>query len=80
MSSQVVYRGRKSAKNVITDYARELLRRPRDHDTWTKLVTIEAIALRMNWKELYEQLRFKSGLHPSETGPKQSATYWWQNE
>jgi hypothetical protein len=75
--SSPVYRGRKSAKSVITEYARELLRRPRDHDTWLKLVTIETIALRMNWKELYEQLRFKSGLHTEE---KQPSTYWWQNE
>ena len=63
MPAHRVERTRKSAKGVVTDFADELLRRSHDPEAKTKLVTIETIALRMGWNDLYNRLRFKSGLH-----------------
>lgn len=65
---------RRSAKAVITDYANELLSRTSDADRRAKLVTIETIALKMGWNDLYNKLRFKSGLHQPETAEEK----WWQ--
>lgn len=69
-----VDRARRSAKQVIADYAQELLARKSDKDVRHKLVTIETIAFRMNWTDLYERLRFKSGLHEPDTAEEK----WWQ--
>lgn len=55
--------GRRSAKGTITAYAEELLARRNDPDVHAKLLAVETIALRMNWHDLYNKLRFKSGLH-----------------
>lgn len=67
-------RERRSAKAVITDYANELLSRTSDADRRIKLTTIETISLRMGWNDLYNKLRFKSGLHQPETADEK----WWQ--
>lgn len=67
-------RERRSAKSVITDYANELLSRTTDADRRIKLTTIETIALRMGWNDLYNKLRFRSGLHQPETAEEK----WWQ--
>lgn len=53
-------RQRRSAKQVIEDYARELLDRTTDSEAPIKLLTIETIALRMGWNDLYDKLRFRS--------------------
>lgn len=62
-----VDRTRKSAKGVVKDYADELLKRDHDPDRKAKLLALETIALRMNWTDLYNRLRFKSALHKEET-------------
>lgn len=67
-------RERKSAKEVIHDFATELLNRTSDPDRRAKLVAVETIAMRMGWNDLYNKLRFKSGLHQSETAEEK----WWQ--
>ena len=69
-----VDRTRRSAKGTIETLADELLARRSDPDVRAKLVTIETIAYRMGWTQLYEKLRWKSGLHQSEPKPEQ----WWQ--
>ena len=69
-----VDRNRRSAKGLISDYANELLLRTKDPGRKEKLLAIETIAFRMNWTDLYEKLRFKSGLHQPETTEEK----WWQ--
>lgn len=72
-------RSRKSAKQVITQYCNELLVRPNDPHREQKLIAIEHIAFKMNWKDLYEHLRFKKNLpikvEPDE--PKEVPERWW---
>jgi len=63
-----VEKGRKSAKGTITSFAEELLNRDRTPENKIKLITIESIALRMGWNELYNKLRFRSGLHSPDYG------------
>lgn len=67
-------RERRSAKAVITAYTNELLSRTSDADRRIKLTTIETIAMRMGWNDLYNKLRFNSGLHQPETAEEK----WWQ--
>ena len=63
-------RERRSAKEVVHDYANELLNRTTDKDATTKLLAVETIAYRMGWTELYNQLRFRK----RSAAPEQ----WWQ--
>lgn len=67
-------RERQSAKKIVHDFANELLTRTSDPDRRAKLVAIETIAMRMGWNDLYNKLRFKSGLHPVESVEEK----WWQ--
>lgn len=60
---------RKSPKLVIAQYADELLRR-NDHDAPKQLLAIEVIALRMNWTELYNKLRYRQRQKPWYTDEK----------
>lgn len=69
-----VDRERRSAKKIIEAYARELLCRRNDPDVKTKLLAIETIAFRMGWNDLYNDLRFKFGLHKEEVQVEK----WWQ--
>lgn len=71
-----VERERRSAKKIIEEFAFELLNRRTDPEARTKLIVIETIAFRMGWNDLYERLRFRSGLHPEE---RKTANYWWQD-
>lgn len=50
---------RRSAKGVIVGYANELLSRINDKDVQIKLLTIETIAFKMGWNDLYDRLRFR---------------------
>lgn len=52
-------RERRSAKEITTDYANELLNRTPDPSTDAKLLAIETIAYRMSWNELYNRLRYR---------------------
>lgn len=63
-------RERKSAKEIVHDYAMELLNRTTDKDAPAKLAAIEVIALRMNWTTLYNQLRYRNNPSPAQQ--------WWQ--
>lgn len=49
---------RKSAKQVIEDYAEDILTRTGCPDRKAKLLVIETIAFRMGWHKLYNRLRF----------------------
>jgi hypothetical protein len=64
-------RTRRSAKETINDLANELLKRT-DGDATAKLQALETIALRMNWNDLYNRLRYRNGR--SQTQELQ----WWQ--
>lgn len=52
-------RERRSAKEIINDFANELLNRTSDQDAPAKLTAIETIAFRMGWNELYSKLRYR---------------------
>lgn len=69
-----IERERRSAKKITEEYAFELLNRKNDPEAKTKLLAIEVIALRMGWNELYNMLRFRSGLHKQEPYEEK----WWQ--
>lgn len=71
-----VQRERRSAKKTIEELANELLNRRNDPEVKGKLIAIQTIAYRMNWLQLYEKLRFKSGLHEDE---RKAAGYWWHD-
>lgn len=71
-----VDRERRSAKKITEQYAQELLARRTDPEARTKLIVIETIAFRMGWNDLYNLLRFRSGLHHEE---RKTAGYWWQD-
>lgn len=66
-------RERRSAKEVIHDLANEILARTTDADRKAKLIVLETIAMRMGWNDLYNKLRFKSGIHHETIEEK-----WWQ--
>lgn len=65
---------RRAARDVISDYAIELSARAHDPDVKHKLATIEVIALRMNWKDLYNRLRFSKNVEKQREEREQ----WWQ--
>lgn len=67
-------RERRSAKGVVTDYANELLKRTNDPHLDHKIATVEVIAMRMGWNDLYNRLRFRSSAHSVETAEEK----WWQ--
>lgn len=76
-------RKRNSAKTIVTDYANELLRRPFNSDIRFQLLTIEVIAFRMGWNDLYGRLRFKKPLQQitdqlNDTSEYQKPEPWWQ--
>lgn len=50
---------RRSAKQVVEDFANEILRRPQSSQNDNMLAAIETISNRMSWKELYNKLRFR---------------------
>lgn len=52
-------RQKRSAKQIIEQYAYEVMNRTNDKDTDTKLLVVETIALRMNWNDLYNRIRFR---------------------
>lgn len=58
-------RERRSAKEIVHDYANELLGRGNDKDAPAKLLAIETIAFRMGWNDLYERLRFRQKQAPA---------------
>ena len=51
-------RSRRSAKQVITDMAEEILRRPSCDENKIKLNLIETIANRMGWSEIVVKLKY----------------------
>lgn len=57
-------RERRSAKSVVTDYCNELLSRTTDKDVAIKLLTIETIAFRMGWNDIYDRLRYRKNPMP----------------
>ena len=63
-------RERRSAKDVVNQYAGELLSRPGGMETDAKLLAVEQIAFRMGWTELYNRLRYRRTQPQSES--------WWQ--
>lgn len=70
-------RDRRSAKAVINQFASELLNRHGDKDAEIKLLTIETIALKMGWNDLYDRLRFRKKVQAErEDGPRRQ---WWQD-
>jgi len=75
-------RERRSAKAVISNYANELLSRTGDKDVAIRLTTVEAIALRMGWNDLYNRLRFRDRnvlQEPAvETEIDETPEPWWQ--
>lgn len=84
MTRHRVDRTRKSAKQVVTDFADELLHRTTDADVPVKLLVIQTIALRMNWTDLYERLRFRHrhdvapAPAPAEVASTEKPEPWWQ--
>ncbi len=54
-------RTRRSAKDVVTTYAKELLNRTGDPDVVHKIHAVEVIAMRMGWNDLYNKLRYRKG-------------------
>lgn len=74
-------RERRSAKAVITQFANELLERTNDKDAPVKLLTIETIAFRMGWNDLYDRLRFRSRnvqiKQESIETPTEKPEPWW---
>lgn len=73
---------RRSAKSIVTDLANELLNRSNDKDAPVKLLTIETIALRMGWNDLYDKLRFRGRKveiqQESIETPNEKPEPWWQ--
>lgn len=63
-------RTRRSAKDVIATYADELLRRSTDPHIDHKLATVEQIAFRMGWNDLYNKLRYRKAQPREER--------WWE--
>lgn len=75
-------RERRSAKAVISNYANELLSRTNDKAVAIRLTTVEAIALRMGWNDLYNRLRFRERnvlQEPAvENETEETPEPWWQ--
>jgi hypothetical protein len=75
-------RERRSAKDVIVHFANELLGRTNDKDAAIKLLTIETIAFRMGWNDLYDRLRFRNRnveiKQDSIETPNEKPEPWWQ--
>jgi hypothetical protein len=74
-------RERRSAKAVITNYANELLMRTTDKDVAIRLTTVEAIAMRMGWNDLYNRLRFRERspvYEPAIETEEEKPEPWWQ--
>ena len=65
MTMHRVEKGRKSAKGVIEQYARELMNRTNDQNKAEKLAVIETIAMRMGWNKLFNEIRYR----PSDRKP-----------
>lgn len=64
-------RERRSAKTIVEDLASELMARSNDPLAKTKLITLETIASRMGWNDLYYKLRNHAR---KEYGQK-----WWND-
>lgn len=83
MTRHRVDRTRKSAKQVIEDFADELLHRTTDADVPVKLLTLQTIALRMNWTDLYDRLRWRHrhdvapAREPVDETPVERPEPWW---
>lgn len=60
---------RRSAKQIIEDYAQELRSRPESEEREIKLSVIKTIAHRMGWTELYQKLHFRKGVERRQP--------WW---
>lgn len=75
-------RERRSAKDIINTFANELLNRTNDPDAAVKLLTIETIAYRMGWNDLYDRLRFRNRnvqvKKESIETPDEKPEPWWQ--
>ena len=74
-------RERRSAKDVIVNYANELLGRTNDKDAAIKLLTIETIAFRMSWNDLYDRLRFRNRyvqIQQESVETNEKPEPWWQ--
>lgn len=71
-------RERRSAKAVIIDFANELLNRSGDQDAAVKLLTIETIAFRMGWNDLYNRLRFRKKVQEQVEPQTEKPEPWWQ--
>lgn len=71
-----VERGRRSAKQTISDFADELLKRPNCEETQAKLLALQTVALRMSWTDLYNRLRYRYKA-PSEI-EEETKEKWWQ--
>lgn len=76
--SRRVERPRRSAKRTVTEFAEELLKRPRCEDTQAKLLALQTIALRMSWTDLYNSLRFRTqpALANFEDKPEPKEPWW----
>lgn len=70
-------RERRSAKEIVHDYANELLARGNDKDQAAKLLAVETIAFRMGWNDLYNRLRFRQRQAPAAQ-PQEREEQWWQ--
>lgn len=62
-------KSRVSARQVVEQLAEELLERQGDPGRDYKLMALEVVALRMNWKPLYEKLRFRNSTRKEQ---------WWE--
>lgn len=60
---------RRSAKQVIDDYSRELMNRT-DYEAKVKLEAIQTIASRMGYMDLFNRIKFRSNDEVTEK--------WWQ--
>lgn len=60
-------RERRSAKEVVSNYANELLARPDSPDNEAKLLVIETIASRMSWVDLFNKIRYREKVKPHWT-------------
>lgn len=72
-----VERGRRSAKQTVSDFADELLKRRPCEETNAKIMALQTIALRMSWNDLYNRLRFRTQPPLLEDEPRERPERWW---
>lgn len=53
-------RKRRAAREIVSIFIEELIARKCDPDRRVKLLTLESLAFRMGWHDLYKRLRFEN--------------------